>query len=244
MPQRNARTTAPTEQPWCLLSKATPLRVRIRSCSLLVRSPVPSCLVSPERHFLAQAAPCASDLCQVHSRRETGQLKGPPARRARRRPNIEWDNTMSYASGRHFLQIPGPTNVPDRVLRAIGAADDRPSRRRVRGARARGARGHAARSSRRAARWSSIPSSGTGAWEAALVNTLSPGDRVLMFETGHFATLWRDDGRRGSGSRSTSCRATGATASIPAAVEASCGDDREHAHQGRAASCTTRRRPA
>ena len=42
------------------------------------------------------------------------------------------------------------------------------------------------------------PSSGTGAWEAALVNTLSPGDRVLMFETGHFATLWRDDGASGS----------------------------------------------
>jgi alanine-glyoxylate transaminase/serine-glyoxylate transaminase/serine-pyruvate transaminase len=92
-------------------------------------------------------------------------------------------------SGRHFLQIPGPTNVPDRVLRAI----DRPTidhRGPEFGALGR----------RVLERLRSIvktrhpvvifPASGTGAWEAALVNTLSPGDRVLMYETGHFAALW------------------------------------------------------
>jgi alanine-glyoxylate transaminase/serine-glyoxylate transaminase/serine-pyruvate transaminase len=96
---------------------------------------------------------------------------------------------MTHRTGRHFLQIPGPTNVPDRVLRAM----DRPT------------------IDHRSAEFASLgkscleglkavfqtqnpvivfPGSGTGGWEAALVNTLSPGDRVLAFETGHFATLW------------------------------------------------------
>jgi len=98
---------------------------------------------------------------------------------------------MDYKSGRHFLQIPGPTNVPDRVLRAISQATI----------------------DHRGAEFAELalevfhglqtifsttgpvviyPSSGTGAWEAALVNTLSPGDKVLMFETGYFAALWRN----------------------------------------------------
>ncbi len=102
---------------------------------------------------------------------------------------------MSYPSGRHFLQIPGPTNVPDRVLRAM----DRPT------------------IDHRGAEFQQLgfdvlagiqdifqtqhpvviyPASGTGAWEAALVNTLSPGDKVLMFETGHFAALWCELARR------------------------------------------------
>src|SRR4029453_18374292 len=96
----------------------------------------------------------------------------------------------THPSGRHFLQIPGPTNVPDRVLRAI----DRPT------------------IDHRGPEFAQLTqeilaglqdvfqtkdpivtyaASGTGAWEAALVNTLSPGDRVLMFETGHFPPLWR-----------------------------------------------------
>src|SRR3954449_8417078 len=96
---------------------------------------------------------------------------------------------MAYRAGRHFLQIPGPTNVPDRVLRAI----ERPT------------------IDHRSTEFSELgteclkglqivfqtenpviiyPSSATGAWEAALVNTLSAGDRVLAFETGHFANLW------------------------------------------------------
>src|ERR1700727_3114773 len=93
-------------------------------------------------------------------------------------------------SGRHFLQIPGPTNVPDRIQRAM----------------------HPAVIDHRSAEFAKLgsevlenlrpvfqttgpvviyPASGTGAWEAAIVNTLSAGDRVLMFETGHFSQLWK-----------------------------------------------------
>ncbi|MGW0632773.1 pyridoxal-phosphate-dependent aminotransferase family protein [Streptomyces sp. NPDC002758] len=97
---------------------------------------------------------------------------------------------MTTRSGRHFLQIPGPTSVPDRVLRAIAqpTIDHRGPEfaelgldvlERVKPVF--GTSGPVV----------IYPSSGTGAWEAALVNTLSPGDRVLAFETGHFATLWR-----------------------------------------------------
>ncbi len=96
---------------------------------------------------------------------------------------------MAYPSGRHFLQIPGPTNVPDEVLRAMDmpTMDHRgpdfsamlleilEDLKPVFGAQ----------------KVIIYPSSGTGAWEAALANTLQPGDRVLMSETGHFATLWK-----------------------------------------------------
>src|SRR5690348_9844462 len=96
---------------------------------------------------------------------------------------------MNHRSGRHFLQIPGPTNVPDRILRAMaapvidhrGPGFARLAREVLRGVAA------VAGTARPVALY---PSSGTGAWEAALVNTLSPGDRVLAFETGHFAVLW------------------------------------------------------
>src|SRR3977135_3268237 len=98
---------------------------------------------------------------------------------------------MKHRSGRHFLQIPGPTNVPDRVLRAIDHAtiDHR--------SQDFGELGSAALAGLKPVFGTTgpvivLPSSGTGAWEAALVNTLSPGDAVLMFETGHFATLWRN----------------------------------------------------
>lgn len=96
----------------------------------------------------------------------------------------------AHPSGRHFLQIPGPTNVPDRVLRAMDqpTIDHRgPEFGRLtleileQLAPVFGTTGPVV----------IFAGSGTGAWEAALVNTLSPGDRVLMFETGHFATLWR-----------------------------------------------------
>jgi alanine-glyoxylate transaminase / serine-glyoxylate transaminase / serine-pyruvate transaminase len=93
--------------------------------------------------------------------------------------------------GRHFLQIPGPTNIPDRILRAM----DRPTidhrsaefaglaRECLEGMKAifKLNRGHVF----------IYPASGTGAWEAAIVNTFSAGERVLMFETGHFASLWQ-----------------------------------------------------
>jgi alanine-glyoxylate transaminase/serine-glyoxylate transaminase/serine-pyruvate transaminase len=97
---------------------------------------------------------------------------------------------MTVHSGRHFLQIPGPTNVPDRVLRAMDmpTMDHRgPEFAEI---------GHAVLAAmQRVFRTKQpviiYPSSGTGAWEAALVNTLQPGDKVLMVETGQFAVLWR-----------------------------------------------------
>jgi alanine-glyoxylate transaminase/serine-glyoxylate transaminase/serine-pyruvate transaminase len=104
---------------------------------------------------------------------------------------------MAYQSGRHFLQIPGPTNVPDRILRAIdrptmdhrGPAFQRLGKELLEGIKAIFKTEGAV---------VIFPASGTGAWEAALVNTLSPGDRVLMVETGHFAALWsRMAGRLG-----------------------------------------------
>jgi alanine-glyoxylate transaminase / serine-glyoxylate transaminase / serine-pyruvate transaminase len=94
-------------------------------------------------------------------------------------------------SGRHFLQIPGPTNVPDRILRAI----DQPTidhRGPEFSTLAKAAIAGVKRIFRTTGALVVLPSSGTGAWEAALANTLSPGDRVLAFETGQFATLWRN----------------------------------------------------
>ena len=98
---------------------------------------------------------------------------------------------MGSKSGRHFLQIPGPTNVPDRVLRALsrptidhrGPEFARLAREVIEGLQ---------QVFKTSGAVVIYPSSGTGACEAALVNTLSPGDKVLMFETGHFATLWRN----------------------------------------------------
>ena len=93
-------------------------------------------------------------------------------------------------TGRHFLQIPGPTNVPDRVLRAMDypVIDHRSAEFAELGAEVlQGLRG-IFQTERPVILY---PASGTGAWEAALVNTLSPGDEVLLFETGHFSQLWR-----------------------------------------------------
>lgn len=92
--------------------------------------------------------------------------------------------------GRHFLQIPGPTNVPDRVLRAMDlpTMDHRGPKFGELGQRVLDGMRSVFKTEGRVVIY---PASGTGAWEAALVNTLSPGDRVLMFETGHFATLWK-----------------------------------------------------
>ncbi len=102
---------------------------------------------------------------------------------------------MTARSGRHFLQVPGPTNVPDRVLRAI----DQPiidHRGPEFAALAREAIAGLKRLLRCSGPVLVYPSSGTGAWEAALLNTLSPGDKVLAFETGHFANLWQTMARR------------------------------------------------
>jgi alanine-glyoxylate transaminase/serine-glyoxylate transaminase/serine-pyruvate transaminase len=98
---------------------------------------------------------------------------------------------MEYQSGRHFLQIPGPTNVPDRVLRALSkpTIDHRGPEFAELSLEVLAGLQRIFQTSGPVVVY---PSSGTGAWEAALVNTLSPGDKVLMFETGHFATLWRN----------------------------------------------------
>jgi alanine-glyoxylate transaminase/serine-glyoxylate transaminase/serine-pyruvate transaminase len=103
--------------------------------------------------------------------------------------------TMRQRSGRHFLQIPGPTNVPDRILRAMDhpTIDHRgPEFARL----AAGILEDLKPVFRTEGPVVIYPSSGTGAWEAALVNTLSPGELVLMAETGHFATLWCEMARR------------------------------------------------
>ena len=93
-------------------------------------------------------------------------------------------------SGRHFLQIPGPTNVPDRVLRAIDAPtiDHRGPDFAALGKTVIAGMKKVFKTDGEVVIY---PASGTGAWEAALVNTLSAGDRVLMAETGHFASLWQ-----------------------------------------------------
>lgn len=92
-------------------------------------------------------------------------------------------------AGRHFLQIPGPSAVPDRILKAIGqqTIDHRGPEFAEVGKRALDGMKTIFKTGQHVFIY---PSSGTGAWEAALVNTMSPGDKVLMFETGHFAFMW------------------------------------------------------
>ncbi len=96
---------------------------------------------------------------------------------------------MQYKSGRHFLQIPGPTNVPERVLRAISqpTIDHRGPEFAEMTLEVMEGLQQVFKTKQPVIIY---PSSGTGAWEASLVNALSSGDRVLMFETGHFATQW------------------------------------------------------
>src|SRR4026207_63161 len=98
---------------------------------------------------------------------------------------------MTRRPGRHFLQIPGPTNVPDRVLRAIDfpTMDHRGPDFATIGKECLAGMKRVFNSTQ--GEVVIYPASGTGAWEAALANALSPGDRVLMYETGHFATLWQ-----------------------------------------------------
>jgi len=134
---------------------------------------------------------------------------------------------MDFKSGRHFLQIPGPTNVPDRVLRAMagptidhrGPEFSRLAREVLEGLK---------QVFKTTGSVVIYPSSGTGAWEAALVNTLSPGDRVLMFETGYFATLWRDLAAR-LGLEVDFVPGDWRHGVDPAVVEAKLAEDRERA---------------
>ena len=94
-----------------------------------------------------------------------------------------------HPTGRHFLQIPGPSPVPDRILRAMSlpTIDHRGPEFAALGLRVLTGIQKIFQTRHPVVIY---PASGTGAWEAALVNTLSPGDHVLMYETGHFASLW------------------------------------------------------
>ena len=134
---------------------------------------------------------------------------------------------MAYRSGRHFLQIPGPTNVPDRVLRAMDhpTIDHRGPQFRT---LASGLFADLPTIFGTEQPVVVYPSSGTGAWEAALVNTLSPGDRVLMYETGHFAALWSNMARR-LGLDVEVLDGDWRSGVDPARVEQHLADDDEHA---------------
>jgi alanine-glyoxylate transaminase/serine-glyoxylate transaminase/serine-pyruvate transaminase len=133
----------------------------------------------------------------------------------------------AHPSGRHFLQIPGPTNVPDRILRAMdhptidhrGPEFQALARQVLAGLRPIfQTRGPVV----------IYPASGTGAWEAALANTLSPGDAVLMVETGHFATLWKRLAER-LGLKPEFIAGDWRRGVEAAAVEARLRDDKAHA---------------
>ena len=132
----------------------------------------------------------------------------------------------SRIPGRHLLQIPGPTNVPDRVLRAIAepTVDHRgPAFAELGQTVLAGLK----RVFRTAGPVVVYPASGTGAWEAALVNTLSPGDRVLMVRTGWFATLWHDMAVR-LGVEPVLLETDWRRGADPDAIEAALRHDRDH----------------
>ncbi len=133
---------------------------------------------------------------------------------------------MSRNAGRHFLQIPGPTNVPDRVLRAIDfpTMDHRgPDFAHLGKAVLEGMK----RVFKTKGEVVIYPASGTGAWEAALVNTLSPADAVLMYETGHFALLWQKMAQK-LGLAPEFLSGDWRTGANPARIEQRLREDREH----------------
>ncbi|MBV9520629.1 MAG: aminotransferase class V-fold PLP-dependent enzyme [Hyphomicrobiales bacterium] len=130
-------------------------------------------------------------------------------------------------AGRHFLQIPGPTPVPDRILRAIsyptidhrGPEFEKLGRTVLAGLKT---------IFKTASPVIIYPASGTGAWEAALVNVLSPGDKVLMFETGHFAALWKNMASK-LGLEPEFIASDWRTGADAAAIEARLREDKTHA---------------
>ena len=133
---------------------------------------------------------------------------------------------MSERQGRHFLQIPGPSPVPDRILQAISrqVIDHRgPEFKRLGQEVLEGCRSVFKTSGPVVI----YPSSGTGAWEAAIVNTLSPGDKVLMVETGHFASLWRQMAERW-GLEVDFMPGDWRRGADPNAIEAKLAEDRRH----------------
>jgi alanine-glyoxylate transaminase/serine-glyoxylate transaminase/serine-pyruvate transaminase len=134
---------------------------------------------------------------------------------------------MAFASGRHFLQIPGPTNVPDRVLRAMAqpTMDHRGPEFGVLGREVLAELKPIFKTKNPVIIY---PASGTGAWEAALVNTLSPGDQVLMAETGWFASLWQQMATK-LGLKPEILPTDWRHGADPAAIEERLEKDREHA---------------
>jgi len=134
---------------------------------------------------------------------------------------------MANASGRHFLQIPGPTNVPERVLRAIDSAtiDHRGPEFQKLGQEVLAGLKHVFKTRSPVV---IFPASGTGAWEAALVNPLSAGDHVLMCETGHFATLWHSMAKK-LGLAPEFIAGDWRHGADPAAIEARLAGDKMHA---------------
>src|SRR5215218_10226506 len=134
---------------------------------------------------------------------------------------------MGGQAGRHFLQIPGPTNTPLPVLAAIAkpTIDHR-------GPEFAGLGREVLSGVRTIFKTSQpviiYPASGTGAWEAALVNTLSPGDKVLMFETGWFSTLWNKMAMR-LGLEAEFIKGDWRSGVDAGAIETRLGDDKDHA---------------
>jgi alanine-glyoxylate transaminase/serine-glyoxylate transaminase/serine-pyruvate transaminase len=133
---------------------------------------------------------------------------------------------MSAQQGRHFLHIPGPSPIPDRILRAIAMPiiDHRSAEFAALGK-------HVLEGCKTVFKTTQpvviYPASGTGAWEAAIVNTLSPGDTVLMAETGHFATLWKQIASR-FGIEVEFIPGDWRRGADPAAIEAKLSDDKAH----------------
>lgn len=134
---------------------------------------------------------------------------------------------MTYQPGRHFLQVPGPSNIPDRVLRAI--AQPVLDHRGPAWARLQAEVFERIRPVFKTREPVLIyPASGTGGWESALVNTLSPGDRVLTFDTGQFAVLWGNMARK-LGLDVQILATDWRRAPQPEAIEAALAEDRAHA---------------
>src|ERR1700749_2640462 len=133
---------------------------------------------------------------------------------------------MTQHQGRHFLQIPGPSPVPDRVLRAMDmpVIDHRSAESAELG---KAVFAGCQKIFQTRGPVIIFPSSGTGAWEAAIVNTLSPGDKVLMVETGQFATLWRNMAARW-GIDVEFMPGDWRHGADPAAIEARLSQDRAH----------------
>jgi alanine-glyoxylate transaminase/serine-glyoxylate transaminase/serine-pyruvate transaminase len=128
--------------------------------------------------------------------------------------------------GRHFLQIPGPAPVPDRILRAMDKAvlDHRGPEFQQLGLRVLSGIKTIFKTKNNVFLF---PASGTGAWEAALINALSPGDKILMFETGHFATLWKTMATK-LGLKAEFIESDWRSAVDPAAIEARLKEDKKH----------------